>query len=62
MEDGRETLPVLVEGVWNPTTTLAYGIASTGFIPLVRDETNENNTTVDREQLNLHQVRATSPY
>ncbi|GAA6012300.1 hypothetical protein JCM10207_002794 [Rhodosporidiobolus poonsookiae] len=46
----------LAEGTWAPTLTLAYGIASASFLPLTRDEANVNRTTVDREQLNAHQV------
>ncbi|GAA5832812.1 hypothetical protein JCM11251_005773 [Rhodosporidiobolus azoricus] len=46
----------LVEGAWQRTTSLAYGIACSAFLPLTKDEANLNRTTVDREQLNPHQV------
>ncbi|GAA5913444.1 hypothetical protein JCM6882_001962 [Rhodosporidiobolus microsporus] len=46
----------LVEGSWSRTTSLAYGIACCCWLPLTRDEANLNQTTVDREPLNGHQI------
>ncbi|GAA5856905.1 hypothetical protein JCM8547_008456 [Rhodosporidiobolus lusitaniae] len=46
---------MLVDGVWNPLRRLASGYASSAFLPLTRDVENAGGT-VDREQLNPHQV------
>ncbi|CEQ42400.1 SPOSA6832_04218 [Sporobolomyces salmonicolor] len=48
------------DGVWSPTTSLAYGIARASFVPLNRNEPNANGTTEDRGELNPHQVSAES--
>ncbi|GAA5960183.1 hypothetical protein JCM21900_000431 [Sporobolomyces salmonicolor] len=44
------------DGVWSPTTSLAYGIARASFVPLNRNEPNANGTTEDRGELNPYQV------
>ncbi|GAA5903536.1 hypothetical protein JCM5296_006854 [Sporobolomyces johnsonii] len=44
------------DGVWSPTTSLAYGIARASFVPLTRNESTANGTAEDREELNPHQV------
>ncbi|GAA5859498.1 hypothetical protein JCM1840_004642 [Sporobolomyces johnsonii] len=44
------------DGVWSPTTSLAYGIARASFVPLTRNEPTANGAAEDREELNPHQV------